>query len=289
MISFKGGFHGRLFGSLSTTRSKAIHKLDIPAFDWPACPFPALKYPLSENEQANKDEEARCLQVVDETITEWEQKGKPVAALIVEPIQSEGGDFHASPSFFRGLREITKERGVFFICDEVQTGVGATGAFWAHEKWGLGSDNPPDFVTYSKKAQASGFFHRLDTRATAAYRQYNTWMGDPIRALQAREMIKIIERDGLVENTKKVGEYLYSKLESLQSGAAHGKISNLRGKGWVYKSANSSEFTDGIFETSEKEHSSHLTARHPPSATPSSRKCVSRASIWAAAETGRSA
>lgn len=148
VLSFKGGFHGRLFGSLSTTRSKAIHKLDIPAFDWPSAPFPALKYPLEEHTAENKAEEERCLQQAEKTIKEWKSQGRPVAALIVEPIQSEGGDFHASPAFFRGLRKITRDNGVFMICDEVQTGVGATGTFWAHEKWGLGAADSPDFVTF---------------------------------------------------------------------------------------------------------------------------------------------
>ena len=59
----------------------------------------------------------------------------PVAAVIVEPIQSEGGDNHASPAFFRGIREITRKHNVLLIVDEVQTGVGATGKFWAHDHW----------------------------------------------------------------------------------------------------------------------------------------------------------
>lgn len=119
------------------------------------------------------------------------------------------------------------------ICDEVQTGIGATGTFWAHEKWGLGAENPPDFVTFSKKAQASGFYHKLETRATAAYRSFSTWLGDPIRSLQAREMINIIKRDDLVANTAKVGDYVYEGLRNLQTGVAKGKMFNTRGKGYV--------------------------------------------------------
>jgi 4-aminobutyrate aminotransferase-like enzyme len=101
---------------------------------------------------------------------------KPVAAVIIEPILSEGGDKHASPAFFRALRLIAKKHGVFFIVDEVQTGVGATGTFWAHEKWGLKEGEEPDFVTFSKKMQAAGVFHNLETRPNAPYRNYNTWM-----------------------------------------------------------------------------------------------------------------
>ena len=86
--------------------------------------------------------------------------------------------------------------------------------------------------------QASGFYHSLSTRATQSYRQYNTWMGDPVRALQAREMIKIIRRNGLVENTKDTGDYLFNKLDILQSGIGTGKMHNLRGKGYVPCSSN---------------------------------------------------
>lgn len=115
-MSFKQAFHGRLFGSLSLTRSKALHKVDIPAFDWPAVPWPEVKYPLEENMAHNQEAEAKALAVVEETI-ESMKAAKPVAALIVEPVQSEGGDNHASPDFFRSLRAITKKHGVSLIVE----------------------------------------------------------------------------------------------------------------------------------------------------------------------------
>jgi 4-aminobutyrate aminotransferase / (S)-3-amino-2-methylpropionate transaminase len=124
IMSFKTGFHGRLFGSLSTTRSKPIHKIDIPAFDWPQAPFPILKYPLEEHEAENHAEEQRCLEEAEKIIKTYHN---PVAAIVIEPVQSEGGDNHASPFFFNGLREITRRNNVLMIVDEVQTGVGATG------------------------------------------------------------------------------------------------------------------------------------------------------------------
>jgi len=119
VLSFANSFHGRGFGSLSTTRSKAVHKLDIPSFKWPQAPFPALKYPLDKHVEENAAEEQRCLDEVERQITSWHC---PVAALIVEPIQSEGGDNHASAVFFQGLRDLTKKHGVVMIVDEVQTG-----------------------------------------------------------------------------------------------------------------------------------------------------------------------
>jgi len=226
ILSFKQAFHGRLFGSLSTTRSKPIHKLDIPAFDWPQASFPQLKYPLSEFAMENAAEERRCLEETEELIKSYHN---PVAAVVVEPIQSEGGDNHASPAFFQGLREITKRNNVLMIVDEVQTGVGATGKFWAHDHWDM--SEPPDMVTFSKKAQAAGYyFGNPELRPNKPYRQFNTWMGDPARAILFRAIIEEIERLDLVKNTKYTGEYLYSGLERLAEQYPD-QIQNLRGKG----------------------------------------------------------
>lgn len=226
ILSFKSAFHGRLFGSLSTTRSKPIHKLDIPAFDWPQATFPLLKYPLEENIEYNKKVEQEALDDVERLLTTHHL---PPCAVVVEPIQSEGGDNHASPAFFRGLRELTKKHDVLLIIDEVQTGVGSTGKFWAHEHWDLPS--PPDMVTFSKKAQTAGYyFGNPGLRPNKPYRQFNTWMGDPARAILFRAIIEEIERLDLVNNTARVGDYLFSGLEHLQSQYPH-EIMNLRGKG----------------------------------------------------------
>lgn len=226
ILSFRSGFHGRLFGSLSTTRSKPIHKLDIPAFDWPQAPFPRLRYPLERHAHENAEEEARCLAETESLIQNFHQ---PVAAIIVEPIQAEGGDNHASPAFFRSLREITTRNNVLFIVDEVQTGIGATGKFWAHEHWDLAS--PPDMVTFSKKAQAAGWYYGNPLlRPNKPYRQFNTWLGDPSRAILFRAIVQEIDRLGLVEHTKRVGDYLYAGLETLARRFPD-EILNLRGKG----------------------------------------------------------
>lgn len=225
ILSFEGGFHGRTFGSLSTTHSKAIHKLDIPAFDWPTAPFPNIRYPLSEFEAENRAEEERCLREIERIITAFHN---PVVATVVEPIQSEGGDNHASPFFFQGLRDITKKHDILKIVDEVQTGVGATGKFWAHDHWDLTS--PPDMVTFSKKAQATGFFYTdKSLRPDKPYRQFNTWMGDPSHAILFRGIFKQIEKNNLVQKTAEVGKYLYNKLDELAARYPN-EMHNLRGK-----------------------------------------------------------
>uniref|UniRef100_A0A8C9V8L3 4-aminobutyrate aminotransferase n=1 Tax=Scleropages formosus TaxID=113540 RepID=A0A8C9V8L3_SCLFO len=109
ILSFMGSFHGRTMGCLATTHSKSIHKLDVPSFDWPIAPFPKLRYPLEEFVRENSQEEARCLEEVEDLIVKWRQKGKTVAGIVTEPIQSEGGDNHASPDFFKKLRNIARK------------------------------------------------------------------------------------------------------------------------------------------------------------------------------------
>lgn len=198
------------------------------SFDWPAAPFPALRYPLDDpaNADYNAKEERRCLGEAEKLITGYHNK---VVAVIIEPVQSEGGDNHATPSFFRGLRALTRKHNVLMIVDEVQTGVGATGRFWAHDHWDL--QDPPDLVTFSKKAQTAGYyFGNPELRPNKPYRQFNTWMGDPARAILFRAIIKEIERLDLVNHTAKVGDYLYSGFEQLAQSYPN-EIQNLRGKG----------------------------------------------------------
>ncbi|KAJ2849365.1 hypothetical protein IWW36_002681 [Coemansia brasiliensis] len=226
ILSFSLGFHGRTFGALSTTRSKAVHKLDIPAFkQWPRAPFPQLRYPLEKYAQENAQEEKRCLEELERILR---THPVPIAAVIIEPIQSEGGDRHASAEFFRAVRSITQETDVLMIVDEVQTGCGATGSFWAHEQWDL--PTPPDVVTFSKKMQAAGFFHTRALVPDQAYRNFNTWLGDLPRALIARGIIDEITEDNLVEQVRKTGEYLKSHLQPLAI-RYHRLVTNVRGQG----------------------------------------------------------
>lgn len=226
ILSFDKGFHGRLFGSLSTTRSKAIHKLDIPAFNWPKAPFPELKYPLEEFAKENAEEEERCLEEFRKIVRSYPPN--TISAIIVEPVQSEGGDNHASAAFFQGLRDLTLKYEILMIVDEVQTGVGASGKFWAHEHWNL--TTPPDMVTFSKKFQAAGFyFSNPELQPNQPYRQFNTWCGDPSKALIARAIYKEVTKNNLVEKTAATGDYLYGKLKELFAKFEH-QAFNLRGE-----------------------------------------------------------
>lgn len=212
VLSFDRSFHGRLFASASTTRSKPIHKLDLPAFNWPKAIFPSYKYPLSKYEKENKEEDDKCLAIVEDLFKSW---SCPIAAVLVEPIQSEGGDNHGSNYFFQQLRDITIKYQSLLIIDEVQTGVGATGKFWAHEH--LDISPAPDMVTFSKKFQTAGYyFHDPEIIPNIAYRQFNTWCGDPARMILGGAIGKEVQSNKLPEVAQRVGGYLFEKLEGLQ-------------------------------------------------------------------------
>jgi 4-aminobutyrate aminotransferase/(S)-3-amino-2-methylpropionate transaminase len=134
ILSFKSAFHGRMFGCLSTTRSKAIHKLDMPSFDWPAVDPPRYKFPLADNEEYNRSQDDESLRSVAEIIDGvFQEKGQEVVAVVIEPILAEGGDIQISGYFANEIRKLTKEKGIYFIVDEVQSGVVTTGTYWAHE------------------------------------------------------------------------------------------------------------------------------------------------------------
>nr|XP_002127680.1 4-aminobutyrate aminotransferase, mitochondrial-like [Ciona intestinalis] len=214
MLSFEGGLHGRTLAALSTTHTRPLLKLDMPAFDWPIAPFPKLKYPLEEHESENAKEEARCLAVVEDLITEWSKRA-PVAGIVVEPIQAEGGDNHASDDFFRKLRKIALKHSVAFVVDEVQTGVAITGKWWAHEHWGL--ETPPDIVTFAKKMFIGGYYFNDKVNWKTPSRIGNTWMGDPAKLHLLKKTIEIVKEQRLKDNAQHTGNYLTESLKSLEN------------------------------------------------------------------------
>jgi 4-aminobutyrate aminotransferase/(S)-3-amino-2-methylpropionate transaminase len=228
IMSFKGGFHGRTLAALTCTHSKSIHKLDVPSFDWPTADFPDLKYPLDQNKEANAAEEKRCLEMVNHIFEERQACFKPVAGIIVEPVLSEGGDFHASPHFFQGLQNACQKFGAAFIVDEVQSGVGASGKMWAHEDWGL--EEAPDFVCFSKKALLGGYYYKDKYQPPGGYRIFNTWMGDPCKALLFRAVVKTIQEEGLLDRVKSCGEKLRGILDRAAKEAPD-YVSNVRNQG----------------------------------------------------------
>ena len=225
ILSFKKSFHGRLMGSLSATRSKAIHKVDIPAYNWPVSNSPVYKYPLHENEEYNLNQDDISIAEAEKLIDSWEH---PVSAILMEPIQSEGGDNYFSANFGRKIRELTLRKGIHLIVDEVQTGYGVTGKMWAFEHWGL--TTPPDFVTVSKKMLIGAVYTHHHFLPENNEIVKTTYGGDSFRVAMIAKQNEIVLRDNLIEKSIEVGNYLKKKLEKIEN-APGSKIKNLRGKG----------------------------------------------------------
>jgi len=227
-LSFKGAFHGRCMGALAMSHAKWFHKLDFPVPDWPIAPFPQLKYPLEEHVRENALEEKKCLEQVADQIEKYARRGEPVAGVCIEPIQSEGGDNHASPAFFQALQDLCKENGAYFMIDEVQTGCGSTGKFWAHEHFHL--KQPPDVLTFSKKMLSGGFYYTDELKPKEGYRIYNTWVGDPSKLILLEQVIDEIFTKRLLDNVTVTGNILLNGLKELQTQYP-GMLMNPRGLG----------------------------------------------------------
>jgi 4-aminobutyrate aminotransferase/(S)-3-amino-2-methylpropionate transaminase len=214
ILSFQSGFHGRLFGSLSTSRTKALHKVDMPAFDWPSANPPKYKYPIEEHVEHNKAQDDASLEHVASQVARWRsEKGCETVGVIIEPILSEGGDLHISSDFAQRLQAWCKENDIAFIVDEVQTGVAQTGKQWGHDHWDL--PYAPNYVTFAKKMLSCGVYYTEDLKMATPFRHFNTFMGDPARAVLTNSMLKMVEEDNLAELAIETGEHLTKGLNAL--------------------------------------------------------------------------
>jgi L-lysine 6-transaminase len=155
-----------------------------------------------------------------------------VAAIIIEPIQAEGGDHHFRPEFLRALRRLADERDVLLVFDEVQTGMGLTGRMWAHEHF----DVRPDLLTFGKKSQVCGMMAgpRLDDEPENVFRVSSrinsTWGGNLTDMVRCQRYLEIIAEEDLVGNAARTGERLRKGLEALVAEMPD-VAGNARGRG----------------------------------------------------------
>lgn len=227
ILAFRGAFHGRTVGCISCTNTRGRIKVDVPTLDFPFSDFPNMKYPLEENVGHNKAEEDRILDQVRDIIHQRRSEGRPVAGMIIEPVQAEGGDRSATDEFYRRLRNLALEEEVYFICDEVQTGGGVSGKWWAHEHWNL--DTPPDIVTFAKKMTAAGFYYRKEMNNNWGPTVFNTWVGDPSRLIILDAILDTVERDDLCKNAQITGDYIQEELKLIANNDS--RVANVRGRG----------------------------------------------------------
>lgn len=227
IVSFGGAFHGRGLGPMSATHSKTIHKADLPAFPWPTVPFPAMRHPAARFEDENAAAEAAALADLERVL---DAHAGRVAAVLVEPVQSEGGDRHASPSFFQAVQRMARASGAALILDEVQTGVGISGTMWCHEQLGL--ERPPDMVTFGKKMQLGGFFCTSDFAVRQFGRMYQTRNGDRTRAMLALATLRTIVDQDLLAGVRATGALFRAGLEAL-ADRFPSLITEPRGRGFL--------------------------------------------------------
>ena len=219
VLHFQNAFHGRSGYSLSMTNTADPRKTQyFPKFDWPRLSCPRLRFPITEDvlrdvaaaeEAVEREIRAACAASPDD-----------IAALILEPIQGEGGDNHFRPELFRRLRALADELDFLLIFDEVQTGVGLTGSMWAWQQMGV----EPDMFAFGKKTQVCGFAanHRIDEVPDNVFkvssRINSTWGGNLVDMIRCARYMEIIAEDNLIENARVVGEYLQAPTARARDG-----------------------------------------------------------------------
>ena len=230
VISFKNSFHGRTIGCVSVTGSSSAYRKYyeplLPSVYWAdyancyRCPFGREKGKCA----------MECLSQFD-TIFGKLIDPECVAAIIVEPVQGEGGYIVPEKAFLEGLRKICDKHGIMLIFDEVQTGIGRTGELYAYQTFGV----KPDILT-SAKALGGG----IPLSAVIAKKEImdkwpagahgGTFGGNPLACAAALETLRIIDEDGLLDNCKKMGSYFKTRLMELKDKYPN-VIGDVRGVG----------------------------------------------------------
>ena len=230
IIAFYGAFHGRTMGANTLTASKPVQHR------WFAPLLPGVihaPYPYPYRCPFNTDDPIECgeqaLAFIEDYILGKYVYGDEVAAIFVEPIQGEGGYIVPPDNFLPGLRKLCDEYGILLVVDEVQSGMGRTGKWWAVEHWNV----EPDILT-SAKAIASGLplsaiIGKADIMDLPGGSHATTFGGNPIACRVAIEVIKIIEEEGLLDNAARLGEYIMKRFNELKEELEI--IGDVRGKG----------------------------------------------------------
>jgi L-lysine 6-transaminase len=230
IIHFQSAFHGRSGYTLSLTNTDPKKTAYFAKFPWPRISTPMLNFALPESE--------RLADVVEkEKLAEKQlrdvlaQKAVDIAAVIIEPIQGEGGDNHFRPEFFQLLRRLCDENDVLLIFDEVQCGMGITGKNWCSMHSGM----LPDLLVFGKKAQVCGVMAgpRLDEIADNCFRLpgriSSTWGGNFTDYVRSTHYLRIIEEEKLVANAQEKGQDFLDGIMALSR--KHSVVTAARGRG----------------------------------------------------------
>ena len=231
IIHFKDAFHGRTGYTVSMTNTFNPNKTKYFAkFSWPRIDNPKAVFPLTgKNLEDVKRRETAALDQINQAIA---KNPDDIAGLIIEPIQSEGGDNHFRGEFLLALRKLCDKNDIMYILDEVQTGIGLTGKMWAYQHFNF----EPDIVSFGKKTQVCGIMvsDRVDQVKDNVFqvpsRINSTWGGNLVDMVRAQKYLEIIKEERLVEKAAENGAYLLKGLSELQAKYPS-LISNVRGRG----------------------------------------------------------
>lgn len=230
VIHFKDAFHGRSGYTLSLTNTDPAKTDYFPKFNWPRISNPGIRFPITE--ESIKEVAAAEKQSLTEIKKAIRENPDDIAAIIIEPIQCEGGDIHLRDEFFRELRTIADENEILLILDEVQTGLGMTGRMWCYQHFNM----KPDMIAFGKKTQVCGLLasKRIDDIKDNVFhkssRINSTFGGNLLDMVRFDKYLEIIEAENLVENAAQMGVYLLEGLLDLQKQFPN-LLSNVRGRG----------------------------------------------------------
>lgn len=227
IIAFQGGYHGRTVGAMSITTAKTVYRRNYQPL-MPGVivsPFPYV-YRYSEDEDTVTN---HCLSEL-EHILNTQSAPEETAAMIIEPVLGEGGYVVPPVPFIQGLREICDRHGILLIFDEVQTGFGRTGKFFAFEHFGV----IPDILVMAKGLASglplSGIAANQDIMQRWITGSHGgTYGGNPLAAAAAVETIRVIKEEKLVDNARNMGIYLLNRLKVLKNDFPN--LGDVRGLG----------------------------------------------------------
>ncbi len=232
ILHFRHAFHGRSGYTMSLTNTDPTKVLYYPKFDWPRVDSPALSFPSTEESTtAVARAEERSLAQIDAAFAE---RGDDIAAILIEPIQCEGGDRHFRPEFLRALQGRCERYDCLFLVDEVQTGFFASGRTWAHQHHGV----EPDIIIFGKKSQQCGILAgpRIDLVPDNVFerssRINSTWGGNLVDMVRAKRILEVIREQDLAANAAARGAQWLEGMEEL--AAEYPKlVSQVRGQGLI--------------------------------------------------------
>ena len=229
VLHFQLCFHGRTGYTMSMTNTDPVKTDLYPKLSWPRIHSPIVKFPLTDENLAQVQREEQTS--INEIKKAFRDNKDDIAAIIIEPIQGEGGDNHFRAEFFRALRQLADENDAMLIMDEVQTGIGMTGKMWAYQHF-----VKPDMIAFGKKTQVCGFLSSKrieevkDNVFVVPSRLNSTWGGNLIDMVRAQRYLEIIEEEKLVENARVMGEHLLAAVTNLVEEFP-ALVSNPRGRG----------------------------------------------------------